>query len=623
MPKKGSFRIEPTEEDSEQEGHPSDVLIVRKAVERKRKRDIELLDASEDETDAKAAAKKARKAAKRANQAAAASVPESASSPPLNVDHGNGEGGTDVSDIEAVTHATTASASTAAVAGKAANRAAKAKEAACLLSPDNAPRHDCKQSATANREATKIPAATGDSSETVAEAASPAEALHQAAGTPTQRPAFPAFRASAAASKSVVSSVGPPIESNLPGAATKQTRGGHNGSNSSGGIPLSVLMKQLQASPLQSPLPKLCSRRNDNGPGSDSALAEMGISPPPRISSAKRPGSASGGKGGVYSRLGSIPGRTVDGPAGVTIVDEEERPVVNAEMQRLLRAPRYFDDEFADSAIMCYRCGGSGHKAHDCTNEAKARPCALCAQFGHTKADCPSLVCFKCNRTGHISRDCPNGGDRAASDTSEVCLRCGFASCPGVKDYVRAGGGCTGKYSKADLTMVRCYVCCRPGHLCCQDAPTMSWRPTCHNCGEAGHVGSECTRPVPPAVRNERNPHHKPNSMAGRHYEDSYGSGGFGGGYSGGQGGACFSCGGFGHLARDCPTKQAWRGTGASSSGGCFTCGSTDHIARQCPQKAYVPINSGGNTRRAPYVSHSGGGNVWGGTNANWQSQRR
>lgn len=45
-------------------------------------------------------------------------------------------------------------------------------------------------------------------------------------------------------------------------------------------------------------------------------------------------------------------------------------------------------------------------QAADCTNEAKARPCALCAQFGHTKATCPSLVCFKCNRTGHVARDC-------------------------------------------------------------------------------------------------------------------------------------------------------------------------------------------------------------------------
>lgn len=34
---------------------------------------------------------------------------------------------------------------------------------------------------------------------------------------------------------------------------------------------------------------------------------------------------------------------------------------------------RYFDDEFADSAMKCYRCGQSGHKAHDCTNEAKVR----------------------------------------------------------------------------------------------------------------------------------------------------------------------------------------------------------------------------------------------------------
>lgn len=58
-----------------------------------------------------------------------------------------------------------------------------------------------------------------------------------------------------------------------------------------------------------------------------------------------RVGSAGGGKGDVHHRLSGTPGsasrRSGEGPAGVTIVEDGARPVVNTEMQRLLRAPRW------------------------------------------------------------------------------------------------------------------------------------------------------------------------------------------------------------------------------------------------------------------------------------------
>jgi hypothetical protein len=46
---------------------------------------------------------------------------------------------------------------------------------------------------------------------------------------------------------------------------------------------------------------------------------------------------------------------------------------VNQEMRRLLRQPRYFDQDFEQAAIRCFNCGGSGHMSHACTQPRKRR----------------------------------------------------------------------------------------------------------------------------------------------------------------------------------------------------------------------------------------------------------
>jgi hypothetical protein len=79
-----------------------------------------------------------------------------------------------------------------------------------------------------------------------------------------------------------------------------------------------------------------------------------------------------------------------------------------------------------------------------------------------------------------------------------VCLRCGRADCPGVTDSVRAAGGCTHDYSKADLAAVRCYMCGRKGHLCCAKVLAPTYR-----CAivAASSLGGSLAAPVTPAGR--------------------------------------------------------------------------------------------------------------------------
>ncbi|KAK9786699.1 hypothetical protein WJX73_010188 [Symbiochloris irregularis] len=198
-------------------------------------------------------------------------------------------------------------------------------------------------------------------------------------------------------------------------------------------------------------------------------------------------------------------GSALPAPLGVIVVEDQEAKAEAEGRAQLLRASRYFDDNFEASGIRCFRCGESGHVAKDCNQAEKQKPCNLCAQYGHVQRHCPNALCFRCQRPGHMARDCPN--KKEDIDNAVVCLRCGRGDCEsaGKADFVRAEGGCTQDYSAQDLARVRCYVCFKVGHLCCRDttAPLPS-KVSCYNCGRTGHTGEECSASLVGHARNER-----------------------------------------------------------------------------------------------------------------------
>ncbi|KAL3532214.1 hypothetical protein ACH5RR_005735 [Cinchona calisaya] len=158
-------------------------------------------------------------------------------------------------------------------------------------------------------------------------------------------------------------------------------------------------------------------------------------------------------------------------------------------------ASRYFDPiDFSQK--ICYKCGEFNHIAAECDapkkrkKKKKKKPCFICGRLGHDGKRCKKVnKCFFCHKRGqrgHLAKDCPEK-DIVSQHISNFCLRCGNAG----HDLF----SCKDNYFPDDLERISCLVCNAFGHLCCanisNEGPTSI---SCYNCGQSGHLGSECTK---------------------------------------------------------------------------------------------------------------------------------
>jgi hypothetical protein len=165
----------------------------------------------------------------------------------------------------------------------------------------------------------------------------------------------------------------------------------------------------------------------------------------------------------------------------VGLVTEQRRDSMGG---KKVGAARYW---VKDITTKCFHCGGVGHMASSCPNEAQEKPCPLCAKTGHDSWSCPlSRICFNCGVPGHINNKCP---ERRGMPRRIVCGAC-FVS--GHHRWE-----CEERIQDIPSYGAKCLVCGEDGHFMCDD---MKWffglkGISCFNCGRSGHYGSDCDRP--------------------------------------------------------------------------------------------------------------------------------
>ncbi|GAA6006266.1 hypothetical protein JCM10207_000582 [Rhodosporidiobolus poonsookiae] len=186
------------------------------------------------------------------------------------------------------------------------------------------------------------------------------------------------------------------------------------------------------------------------------------------------------------------------------------------------------------------------------------RGCFVCGKPGHIAAACTSTerLCFNCGEAGHESNAC----EKPKTTENKQCYSCGgvghvSAGCPSIRVGAFSAGG-----------------------------------PKCYQCGQLGHLARHCT--AAPAAEGVAADGVTPVAVvpAPRPLAARVGGfparGGFAGrgGFMGARGpGRCYSCGGFGHQARLCPTAANLAGARGPKT--CYRCQQPGHIARDCPNE--------------------------------------
>jgi len=196
----------------------------------------------------------------------------------------------------------------------------------------------------------------------------------------------------------------------------------------------------------------------------------------------------------------------------------------------------------APPEVKCFKCTKLGHMAKDCTAELL---CYSCNGTGHISRDCKDSTngpkCYSCQNIGHMAKDCPSLIAQGMVASGIIGPQ-GVNTSAALNGFSMGGFGGRGGSGSRGGGAYRGMGMMRGGGFMPR-APASIARSgvNCHQCGGYGHMARDC-----PTEKK------------------------------------CYKCQGLGHIAKLCPNMDA----GGGRPTHCFKCNLEGHFARDCKTDA-------------------------------------
>lgn len=243
------------------------------------------------------------------------------------------------------------------------------------------------------------------------------------------------------------------------------------------------------------------------------------------------------------------------------------------------------------------RDSGAG-KGTEAASPAGKVVCQLCKKSGHAANSCwaaqnkggkpGTVTCQLCGGAGHEADKCQAPSAAPVAVGVPVCQRCKVAG--------HSANQCPSSLQLPTDQLTVCQICGKRGHLAekCYSVP-------CRGCGRKGHLAETCWKVLQSGATPASAPGQGPPQLKNNLAQPSM---------------QCYACQGWGHVARNCPSRNAGQRTDQTGGGpssyaqaagparqaSCAYCKQPGHVISECAVRTarYGPMMAQGNGQGLP-----------------------